>query len=205
MESKILPESLMNQIFNIRQRNQLSDSILNYFTMSIGFFFYGCLYADIIYNQETLSLFYEFIIIAGIIQIVLGIYDWYKGKSLTLLTNILLGLLFISWYYKYQRILKKEPTYKDKQYEGIIYILLFALALVLIISVKNKGIMYSINYLVLAVSFAFVIVDKYAHKDWSKKTFGYCFIVLGGLFWITGLLRFINAQFLNRTFSLVKE
>ena len=84
MESKILPESLMNQIFNIRQRNQLSDSILNYFTMSIGFFFYGCLYADIIYNQETLSLFYEFIIIAGIIQIVLGIYDWYKGKSLTL-------------------------------------------------------------------------------------------------------------------------
>ena len=200
-----LEKKITGLLFHVRLDNQLSDSILNYFSMSVALFFYGCRYAELTFAKNTESLIYEIIFICGIVQIILAIYDWYKGKSLTLFTNILFGLLFISWYYKYQRILKKEPNYKDKQYEGIIYILLFALALVLIISVKNKSIMYSINYLVLAVSFAFVIVDKYAHKDWSKKTFGYCFIVLGGLFWITGLLRFINAQFLNRTFSLVKE
>ena len=205
MESKILPESLMNQIFNIRQRNQLSDSILNYFTMSIGFFFYGCLYAKIIVKDTTKSLFYEFILISGIIQILLGVFDWYKEKTRTLLTNTIFGILFISWYIKYKIILKKTPDYKDKKYEGVFYILFLAISITMLISLKNKGIIYSINYLALIVAFIFMIVDKYEDKNWIKKTFGYAFIVSGGLFWITGTLRIINGQFLNKSFFLVRE
>ena len=211
MKTTEMHDLLKEEIFHVRASNKLSDSILNYFTMSIGLFFYGCHYAEIIFKSDAdkLSLFYEFILIAGITQIILGIYDWYKGKTLTLLTNILFGLLFISWFFKYTKILKKEGDkyyeYKDKSYEGIIYILLFALSLVLIVSAKNKGVIYTINYLVLAISLAFVVVDRYAHKPWSKKVYGYCFIVTAGLFWITGLLRLVNTQFLNRSFFLVKE
>ena len=65
--------------------------------------------------------------------------------------------------------------------------------------------MYPINYLALVVAFAFMIVDKYVNRDWCKKTFGYSFVVSGGLFWITGLMRLLNSQFLNKRFILVKE
>ena len=208
-ESKIkdgIKQQICSEIFNIRLTNQLSDSILNYFSMSVGLFFYGCLSAEIIVKKNnTESIFYEILLITGIIQIFLGIYDWYKGKTLTLLTNILFGILFISWYFKYYEILKKKEDYRDLKYEGVLYILFVVISLTLIIAAKNKGTMYSINYLVLAISFAFVVVEKYAHKDWAKTTFGYAFIVTGALFWITGLLRILNNQFLNRTFFLVKE
>ena len=201
-----IKQQIRSEIFNIRLTNQLSDSILNYFSMSVGLFFYGFIYAKVISEKKNLdSLFYEILLISGIIQIFLGIYDWYKGKTLTLLTNFLFGILFISWYFKYYEILKKDKDYVDKKYEGVFYILFVVISLTLIIAAKNKGTMYSINYLILTISFAFVVVDKYVNKDWSKKTFGYAFIVTGVLFWITGFLRILNNQFLNKTLFLVKE
>ena len=201
-----IKQQIRSEIFNIRLTNQLSDSILNYFSMSVGLFFYGFIYAKVISEKKNLdSLFYEILLISGIIQIFLGIYDWYKGKTLTLLTNFLFGILFISWYFKYYEILKKDKDYVDKKYEGVFYILFVVISLTLIIAAKNKGTMYSINYLILTISFAFVVVDKYVNKDWSKRTFGYTFIVTGVLFWITGFLRILNNQFLNKTLFLVKE
>ena len=196
---------IRSDIFNIRLKNNLSDSILNYFTMTIGLFFYGCIYAKIIVKDNTKSFFYELIMISGILQIILGIFDWYKKKTKTLLTNTLFGILFISWYFKYKYILKETPDYKDKKYEGIFYILFIVLSVLLIIASKNKGPMYSINFLALVVAFVFEVVDKYANKSWAKKTYGFAFIVSGGLFWITGIMRILNNQFLNRTLVLVKE
>ena len=196
---------IRSDIFNIRLKNNLSDSILNYFTMSIGLFFYGCIYAKIIVKDNTKSFYYELIMLSGIMQIILGIFDWYKKKTKTLLTNTLFGFLFISWNLKYQYILSGNPDYKDKKYEGIFYISFIVLSALLIIASKNKGPMYSINFLALVVAFVFEVVDKYANKSWAKKTYGYAFIVSGGLFCITVIMRILNNQFLNRTLVLVKE
>jgi succinate-acetate transporter protein len=196
---------IRSDIFNIRLKNNLSDSILNYFTMSIGLFYYGCIYAKIIVKDNTKSFFYELIMLSGILQIILGIFDWYKKKTITLLTNTLFGILFISWYFKYKYILIENPDYKDKKYEGVFYILFIVLSALLIISSKSKGQMYSINFLALVVAFVFEVIDKYANKSWAKKTYGYAFIVSGGLFWITGIMRILNNQFLNRALVLVKE
>ena len=196
---------IRSNIFNIRLKNNLSDSILNYFTMSIGLFFYGSIYAKIIVKDNTKPFFYELIMFSGILQIILGIFDWYKKKTKTLLTNTLFGILFISWYFKYKYILKDNPDVKDKKYEGVFYILFIVLSTLLIIASKNKGPMYSINFLALVVAFVFEVVDKYANKSWAKKTYGYAFIVSAGLFWITGIMRILNNQFLNRRLVFVKE
>ena len=196
---------IRSNIFNIRLKNNLSDSILNYFTMSIGLFFYGSIYAKIIVKDNTKPFFYELIMFSGILQIILGIFDWYKKKTKTLLTNTLFGILFISWYFKYKYILKDNPDVKDKKYEGVFYILFIVLSALLIIASKNKGPMYSINFLALVVAFVFEVVDKYANKSWAKKTYGYAFIVSAGLFWITGIMRILNNQFLNRRLVFVKE
>ena len=85
------------------------------------------------------------------------------------------------------------------------YILFIVLSALLIIASKNKGPMYSINFLALVVAFVFEVVDKYANKSWAKKTYGYAFIVSAGLFWITGIMRILNNQFLNRRLVFVKE
>ena len=151
------------------------------------------------------SLFYDLIFISGIVQILLTIFDWYKERSLNLLSSFLFGLLFISLYYKYSLNNVDYKNYTDKKYEGVFYILFLVISLTMLISLKNKGIMESINYLALIVAFIFMIVDKYEDKNWIKKTFGYAFIVSGGLFWITGTLRIIDGQFLNKTFFLVRE
>ena len=95
-EKKSVKETINPDLYHIRLSNQLSDSILNYFTMSVCLFFYGCNCAEILIIKEkdeendkvvdkTLSLKINIIFISGIIQILLGIFDWYKGKSLTLL------------------------------------------------------------------------------------------------------------------------
>ena len=61
------------------------------------------------------------------------------------------------------------------------------------------------DYLAVTVAFVFMIIDKYGHQNWIKKTYGYTFIVSGGLFWLTGLLRLMNTTLFKNNFKLVKE
>jgi len=198
---------IQSHVFHVRNVNQLSDSILNYFTMALGLFIYGIIHADIIVNDNSKLLLYYYIAFAGFAQVGLGVYDWYKGKTLTLLVNFLFGFLFISWFFKFYYILNPErgEVKEDELYEGALYILWFALSAFLIVAVKNKGILYSLDYLVIAVAFVFLFVDKYANQNWLKKAYGYTFLAAGCLFWITGLLRFINSTLAKHAISIVKE
>jgi succinate-acetate transporter protein len=200
-------EKIQSHVFHIKSENQLSDSIIDYFTMAIGLFMYGIIHADIIVNDNNKQLLYYYIAFAGFAQIGLGIYDWYKGKTLTLLVNFLFGFLFISWFFKFYYIINPEggEVNEDEFYEGAFYILWFALSASLIVGVKNKGILYSLDYLVIAVAFVFLFVDKYANQKWLKKAYGYSFLVSGCLFWITGLLRFINSTLAQHALGIVKE
>ena len=195
---------IQNNVFHIKTKNQLSDSIINFFTMAIGFFMFGCINADIIFSNETKYLIYGAIIISGVTQIILGIYEWYKGKSLYILVNFSFGLLFISWFLKYN-LMDNNEVEKNKKYEGAFYIIWLLLSISITIAGKNKGIIYLLDYAIVAVAFVFLFIDRYINKNWIKKTYGYIFIVSGGLFWITGLLRLINSSFLNNSMGIVRE
>ena len=195
---------IQNNLFHVKCQNQLSDSIINFFTMAIGFFMFGCMNAEILYSNETKYLFYGILIIAGIAQAILGIYEWYKGKSISILINFSFGLLFIAWFYKY-KLIEEGVIKKDQSYEGTIYTIWFLLSLIIIVAVKNKGMIYSLNYIAVGAGFAFLFIDKYADQNWIKKTYGYIFLVAGGLFWITGLLRLFSSSFLNNYLGIVKE
>ena len=197
-------KKIQNNLFHVKFRNQLSDSIINFFTMAIGFFMFGCMNAEILYSDETKYLFYGNLIVAGIAQTILGIYEWYKGKSISILSNFSFGLLFITWFFKYN-LIEEGLIEKNKPYEGVIYIMWFLLSLIIIVAIKNKGIIYSLNYIAVAAGFAFLFIDKFADQDWIKKTYGFIFLVAGGLFWITGLLRLVSSSFLNNSFGIVKE
>ena len=200
-------EKIQNNVFHIQSQNQLSESIVNYFTMAVGLFMFGCIHADIIYKKEIEFFIYGNIAIAGVAQIGLGIYDWYKGKSITLLSNVLFGFLFVSWFLKYYMNDEQENDGNEngEKGEGILYIIWSLLSIILIVAVKNKGLIYTLNYLAVTVGFVFVFIDKYADQNWTEKTSGYIFIVSGAFFWLTGLLRFINKTFMNNTLQFLKE
>ena len=195
---------IQNNLFHVKCHNQLSDSIINFFTMAIGFFMFGCMNAEILYSNETKYLFYGNLLIAGIAQTILGIYEWYKGKSISILINFSFGLLFIAWFFKY-KLIEEGSIAKDKSYEGTIYTIWFLLSIIIIVAVKNKGMFYSLNYIAVAAGFAFLFIDKFADQNWIKRTYGFIFIVVGGLFWITGLLRLFSSSFLNNYLGIVKE
>jgi len=195
-------KKIQSIIFNIKSNNQLSDSILNYFSMSVGFFMFGCNYAEIIIDKkESEYLFYGFLLVAGLSQLCLGVYEWYKGKTIAILENFSFGFLFISWYLKWNLTAQN----KDNISEGVFYIIWTVLIVVIIIGFKNKGAIYSLNYLAVLVGFIFLFISKYADKYWIKKTYGFSFIVAGGLFWITGLLRLINRTILSKNLGIIRE
>lgn len=196
-------EKIQKEVFHVKCINQLSDSIINYFCMAVGFFMLGCIHAEklITISDDTLYFLYGNIFIAGIFLVVLGIYEWYKGRFIYILINFSFGLLFICWFIKNNLI----DVEKDETYEGVFYILWAVLCFIIIIGVKNKAIIYSLDYLSVAAGFVFLFISKYADKIWIKYTYGWIFIVTGALFWITGLLRFINNSYLSHKFGLVRE
>ena len=196
-------EDIQKRVIHVKCRNQLSDSIVNYFTMAIGFFMFGCINAEIFKNENDKFLFWN-IMVAGIAQIALGVYDWYKGKSLYILINFSYGFLFISWFMK-NKLMEDKSIKKDEEYEGALYIIWFILTIIIVIGLKNKGIIYIIDFLILSIGFIFLFLDKYIVEKWSKKTYGIIFIASGGLFWLTGVLRILNHFYLGNKFSLVKE
>ena len=196
-------EDIQKRVIHVKCRNQLSDSIVNYFTMAIGFFMFGCINAEIFKNENDKFLYWN-IMVAGIAQIALGVYDWYKGKSLYILINFSYGFLFISWFMK-NKLMEDKSIKKDEEYEGALYIIWFILTIIIVIGLKNKGIIYIIDFLILSIGFIFLFLDKYIVEKWSKKTYGIIFIASGGLFWLTGVLRILNHFYLGNKFSLVKE
>ena len=109
---------------------------------------------ELLYSIETKYLFIGNLIIAGIAQIILGIYEWYKAKSISILINFSFGVLFISWFFNYN-LIEEDKKPKVQLYEGVIYIIWFLLSLVIIVAVKNKGMIYSLNYIAVAVGFLF--------------------------------------------------
>ena len=199
-------EDIQKTVIHVKCRNQLSDSIVNYFTMAIGFYMFGCIKAQIFKNENDKFLYWN-IMVAGIAQIALGVYDWYKGKSLYILINFSYGLLFISWFMKNKLIEDHQSIdiKEDEEYEGALYIIWFILTIIIVFGLKNKGILYIIDFLILAIGFIFLFLDKYIDKNWSKKTYGIIFIVSGGLFWLTGVLRIFNHFYLENKLSFVKE
>ena len=198
-------EDIQKRVIHVKCRNQLSDSIVNYFTMAIGFYMFGCIKAQIFKNENDKFLYWN-IMVAGIAQIALGVYDWYKGKSLYILINFSYGLLFISWFMK-NKLTEDQSIHinEDEEYEGALYIIWFILTIIIVFGLKNKGIIYIIDFLILAIGFIFLFLDKYIDKNWSKKTYGIIFIVSGGLFWLTGVLRIFNHFYLENKLSFVKE
>ena len=175
-----------------------------FFFISIGFFILGCQATGWYEYGSTFinSIFF----ILGICQYILGIYDWYQKNNLLSLQNIIFGIWYISYFlniFEVNGVKKSRTIYNYIQ--GLIDLAMLLFICILILTVKGKGIAYTIDYFGLFFAFAFLALCGYSndHKIVIKIA-GYVYFVNFVLFWLTGLSIVINDLFIVTKIKLVE-
>ena len=177
---------------NYKKQFIISTSFINYMAIGISLFIFGVTnlkWFEIEYNEEFYKGYY---IISGIALYIIGIFDWYEGKELIFLIDFIYSFYFISLFLTENRIIKTKNNIENIKMHGTFYAILFSLIICIAISSKNKGKIYIIDYIVLFLGYLFLFFYKYIKTDWGEKVYAFIFIVAGGLFWITGLLKIID-------------
>ena len=171
---------------NIRKISTLSDSVINYFVISISLFIYSAYnfgWFDLKNSDKFVIGYYIFY---GISLYIIGVLNWYEGKELLFIFDFIFSFYFIILFLKKKINIEEVENLK---LEGLFYILFFAFILIIGISAKDKGIIFIINYGVLFFGFVFLFADKFFNNNKVVKyIYCYSFIVSAGLLWIIGVL-----------------
>ena len=190
-------------LINIRKVSNLSDSVINYFLISISLFMYSAYnlgWFDLKNSEKFVVGYYIF---AGVSLYIIGILNWYEGKELLFLFDFIFSFFFIILFLKNN--IKDMGDGQNEKLEGLFYILFFAFILIIGLSAKEKGIIFIINYAILFVGFVFLFADKFFKANkWIKYVYSYVFIVSAGLLWITGILKLINNGLINKSISILE-
>lgn len=181
---------------NYRKVNIFATSIINYFFIGICLFVFGCENLKFFKLDEYYEFCNGYYLISGIVLYFIGIFDWYVGKDLVFLIDFIYSFYFVSLYLIKIKLGEIPVKHSDDKLFGSFYAIFFCFIIVIAASYKNKGKIYMIDYTVLFCGYLFLFIYKYSDVDWIKNTFSYIFIVSGGFFWITGILKLID-NFLN--------
>ena len=196
-KKEILPKVKISKIF------KYPTSIYSFFLISFGLFFLSCNAALSEYGSSSLSV--PFLII-GIIQYILGIYDYYQGNTYLFIQNIIFGIRYINFFLNYFELngLKRTKIIFSNM-QGIIDFIVFAFLSVFTIVIKGENLFYFILYFFLTITTAFFILSGFAdgYKTIIKIT-GYFLFFSSVCFWITGLSLVINDTFKKKIIKLVE-
>ena len=170
-------------VVNVRRTSYLSESTTNYFFLGIGFFIYGL--NDLkpkwftIENENFISGYYLFV--CAVLYLT-SLYDWYQGHTISFTLNFLLGSIFLNFI-----------NYSEGKAEGVFYIIIFAYLVFIDLCMKDKGILYLVDYIILFLGMVFQFAVTY--WSWStkinfvRKIRNYIFMIKGAFFWITGIIK----------------
>jgi len=100
--------------------------------------------------------------------------------------------------------ISSQFTANNDKLKGLFYIIFFCFILIIGISSKEKGIIFSINYAVLFVGFVFLFAGKFFGNDWIRYAYSYAFIVSAALLWVTGILKLINNGLVNKSIKILE-
>ena len=174
----------------------LSSSILNYLAIGISSAIYGCKELNFFKLESKLSFYSKYYFISGIVLYISGILDWCNGKDLLYLVDFILSFFFLSEYLSdIKDFIIKSP--ENEQLRGTFFVAMFLLFLCIAVSYIKKGKFFIVPHASIVVGFVFLFLYKYFEVGWIKKAYSYIFIIIGGLFWITGLLKMIDNLKIN--------
>ena len=203
-------ESYLNELnrvpfptINYRQKLNLGLSTVNFFALAMGLYMLSApMMGWIDYESPTLGTAYMF---GGFCQYLIGFYDWYQGRTMLSFVDFIFGLLHLAYYYTAD--LGKYSIWVPNEYhtymQGVFYCLWFAMLLVLLISVKDKGCIYSIYVFLLGLGCVFLIIWEFSKKTWARKAAGYIIFIASIFIWYAGLARLMNFVYSIDSFPLV--
>ena len=182
-------------IINYRRLAYFGPSVVNFWAMAMGFFMISTpMMGWIPYESPSLSVSYWF---AGACEYLIGFFDWYMGRTMLAFIDFIYGILFLTFYYtadlgKYQIYV---PYFYHSYMQGVFYIIWFIVALFVILSLKERGVIYIFNMFLLALATVFVIVWEFSQRTWARKIAGYLLFFASICIWIAGLLRLLSVLY----------
>ena len=191
-------------ILKVQKSINFPTSSHSYFFISIGMFILGCGSTGWCnYGSNFINSVFLFL---GICQYILGIYDWYQKNNILYIQNIIFGIWHISFFLNYiEKNGLKRTTKIFSGIQGVTDLLMLLFVGTIIVLVKGRGILYTIDYFLLFLCYAFLALCGYSNDYIIViKIGGYVFFVTFVFFWITGLSLVINDVFNNKIIGLVE-
>jgi succinate-acetate transporter protein len=191
-------------IFNIRRTSNLAVAPVNTFGLAMGLFMLSLpLMNWCEFRSPTLATALMF---GGLCQYIIGIYDWYQGKTLLCFIDFIFGLLHLLIYYSF-KLCEYDITPVSEKFEsyliGTFFVLYLVVLLALVLACKDRGIIHIINLILLIVADVLVLSWQYIYKKGDsnrnyprvKKTAGYFLFFASLTIWFTGMGKLINDIF----------
>ena len=182
-------------VINYRRTTFFGLSIVDFWSLAGGLFMVAApMMGWVHYESPSLSVAFWF---AGICQYLYGFLNWYQGRTMLSFLNFIYGLLHFAFYFtadigKYQIWVPYEYyTYM----QGTFYVIWFVISLVLLIALKDRGLIYIWNMFLIALALVFVIIWEYSKRNWARKIAGYILFIASICIWLAGMGRFLTDMF----------
>lgn len=199
-------------LMRFRTLSFFSLSLITYFTLSLSLFLIGLKsYNSINLNFSEKKFIKLIVLCCGVCEYIIGFFDWYRGSTPEFLVEFFFGLIFINYFSVYyirdftgnfpqkysNENLLDDYGFFDSNWEaceGTFYLLFCVLLITLMLTINKKGIIHSIDFLLLTITCIFLLVYRYnkSFDSWLRKAFSVCAMISGAAWWITGILKFIQ-------------
>lgn len=203
--------SIRFPMINIRRTSNLAVAPVNTFGLAMGLFMLSLpLTGWCDFRSPSLAIALMF---GGLCEYIIGIYDWYQGKTVLCFIDFIFGLLHLLIYYSFRLCeydITRVPETFSNYLIGTFFTLYLVILLALIVACKGKGIIHLVNFGLLILSDIFVMVWQYRYDDSSKhiirvkKTAGYFLFLASLSIWFTGVGKLINEIFEKDLVPLIK-
>ena len=206
-------EKIRFPIINIRRTSNLAVAPANTFGMAMGLFMLSLpLTGWCDFRSPTLA---TALVFGGLCEYIIGIYDWYQGKTVLCFIDFIFGLLHLLIYYSF-RLCEYEIKPVDENFESYLYGTFFTLYLVVLVALavacKDKGLIHLVNLFLLIISDIMIMVWQYRFKKDGgkkrlvrvKKAAGYFIFFSSISLWLTGVGKLINDIFQSDIIPLIR-
>ena len=207
-------EKITFPIINIRRTSNLAVAPVNNFAMAMGIFMLSLpLMGWCELRSPTLA---TALVFGGLCDYIIGIYDWYQGKTLLCFLDFIFGLLHLVFYYSF-RLCEYEITRVKEDFRSpmiaTFFLLYLVILLALVLACKSKGLIHLVNLGLLIISDILLLVWEYrnwpeAHKNTRQKrtgkAAGYFMFFASITIWLTGVGKFINEIFQSDLIPMIK-